>query len=183
MGTVLGLPLAWYFLSNGYEPSVVYNEDRLSTFFTTYFFVYLLLDLSLGMLYYPKYIDPLSGWFHHVIFAILIASLKVHHSCNAMMFCYIQELPTFLLAVGSIHKPYRQDLLFGITFFITRVCYHIAYASGLISHYQYNHPAALYSAFFGVLTTIMHVMWFSQWLRKLPQYLQAQQRTKEGKVE
>lgn len=41
-------------------------ESDLATMYSAYFVSYLICDLVLGIIYYRAYLDPLSGWAHHL---------------------------------------------------------------------------------------------------------------------
>ena len=104
--------------------SVFYTDDRLSRFTVTFFLAFLVLDLGLGLRYYPRQIQLLTGWIHHVFYmGLLVWALRAHFTLGFALFA-AEELPTFLLAVGSIYPKRRNDLLFGLVFFVTRVAYH-----------------------------------------------------------
>ena len=74
---------------------------------------------------------------------------------------FLVEVPTLLLALGSVFSPLRTDIGFGITFFIFRVAYHaymmmLAYHSGV--------DTALVGCFIGPLC--LHIFWFVNWFSK-----------------
>jgi hypothetical protein len=75
------------------------------------------------MLDYRSEIGLLSGWMHHTVY-VLILSWVVRSGCTAGFMVFSPaELPTFILALGSVHKPWRLDLPMGLTFFATRIVY------------------------------------------------------------
>lgn len=73
--------------------------------------------------------------------------------------CCILELPTFILALGSLNKTFRNDYLFSSVFFLTRICLHVyiavAYAQRALSPEGGSWvPTAVLTAVFPV-----HAMW------------------------
>lgn len=49
------------------------NESEVSTMYSAYFVSYLSCDLVLGMIYYRAFLDPLSGWFHHLAYLAVVS--------------------------------------------------------------------------------------------------------------
>ena len=81
--------------------------------------------------------------------------------CASFVYVAIEELPTFLLALGSVFPSCRTDFGFGITFFFLRLVYHtymLIYS--ILSKTDYI-VTILY-----ILTLILHVFWFSTWVTK-----------------
>jgi hypothetical protein len=69
------------------------------------------------------------------------------------------ELPSFLMGIAQIHKPFRNDILFGISFFITRIVIHIAYIFyiALISF------RGTWIFIIPLLPLPLHIYWFYEW--------------------
>ena len=80
---------------------------------------------------------------------------------NVFLFFLPAELPTFLLALGTVVPKLRSDLLFGITFFLTRILFHFYLVA-----YAYISGAAAMIIGFGCLTGLMHLKWFHAWFTK-----------------
>jgi hypothetical protein len=51
---------------------VLYTDDRLSRFLCAWFLTFLVLDLAVGVLDYPKDIGMLTGWVHHTAYIIIM---------------------------------------------------------------------------------------------------------------
>ncbi len=116
-------------------------------------------DLVFGTLFYREHIQLLTGWFHHALF-IWVMHYVNHvqpYFANTIILALLQELPTFILALGTVFPALRADLLFGSTFFLFRICF-----NAIIYYYAYF---ALDRAMFAVITTsmLMHLMWFKNW--------------------
>ena len=76
----------------------------------------------------------------------------------------IEELPTLIMALGSIDSRLRSDMAFGLTFFLTRIVWH-AMAVGNVLILPANHPMN-HMAWFGCLTMALHLYWFTKWVAK-----------------
>src|SRR3954463_12166863 len=59
------LRLAWL----GWNPTLLDGDSIMSASLVSIFLTYLSMDLVLGSLYYPKYLDPITGWMHHLSYA------------------------------------------------------------------------------------------------------------------
>lgn len=90
-----------------------------------YFTAYLIMDLYLGHYDYRKYMDNLSGYFHHVIYSFINILALYTGVFHVYLLHMLSELPTFIMAIGQFDPKFRNDNLFGLTFFLTRILYHI----------------------------------------------------------
>lgn len=86
---------------------------------------------------------------------------KMNVFAPAFVFMLIEEIPTFILALGSAFSVFRSDLGFGISFFLLRICYHTYFlVYGLISGVDFV------VTFLFILTLTMHLNWFYTWVIK-----------------
>jgi hypothetical protein len=123
-----------------------------------YFTAYLIMDVYVGSTEYPKYMTTLSGNFHHGIYTVVnLISLYVG-VYPLYLLHMLSELPTFLLSIGSFDNNLRNDNLFGITFFSTRILYHI------LLTWMFRKHTLLLSLSLGALG--LHLYWFSCWAKK-----------------
>lgn len=106
------------------------------------------LDLAIGSIDYRQQVGILTGWVHHTVyvglcvyilytrqtFVLMVRALPLAHpraqlTCveallhatparQVFSFC---EIPTLMLAVGSLYRPWRTDVAFGVVFFVTRI--------------------------------------------------------------
>lgn len=102
----------------------------------------------------------LTKYRHHTLYTLLLA-LAVIPGSYASLFCMccMLELPTFILALGSLNKSFRNDYIFGAVFFLTRICLHVyiavAYARRALSPEGGSwFPTVVLTAVFPV-----HAMW------------------------
>lgn len=120
------------------------------------FTAYLLMDCYLGYMYYPEFMTSLSGYIHHSIY-LVINMCALYTGLYPLYLLYmILELPSFLLNIGSFNNSLRSDKLFGLSFFITRILYHI-YLLYVINVNTIT--------LFGVPILGIHIYWFKNWVR------------------
>ena len=171
--TVLGTMYAWRFLAApSYGALDIWSDDRIARMSLTFFGAHLIFDTVLGVLYYPKYFNLLSGWVHHVLYLLLIRVLLQTNSTRALMPGFVEELPTAILAFGNLFPSLRMDLLFGLTFLLTRIVFHALYSFRLCSFFNaFDHPAVLWSCLTCISSMILHILWFYSWCQHLPKYL------------
>lgn len=128
------------------------------------------MDILFGLLLYREHLGILTAYFHHAMYTWLMVFAITGNGgftstpgsfTTAFMFCTIEELPTFILALGSIAPAWRSDLGFGISFFFLRIVYHC----GILFHEVYT-GGYTPMIFLIVLTLGMHLNWFSAWITK-----------------
>ena len=69
----------------------------------------------------------------------------------------IEELPTFILALGSVFPSLRSDIFFGSSFFMLRILFH--------SFLLYCCPLDSIKAVFIAMSMIMQLLWFAKWTK------------------
>jgi len=87
--------------------------------------------------------------------------IEVTPFASAFASMLIEELPTFLLALGSIFPACRSDIGFGLTFFVLRLLLHMIFLIFAIL-VGVDHSVAVLYAF----TMAMHINWFYVWMTK-----------------
>lgn len=156
------------FFFMGPDPDLIfYSVAPVDIIACIWFAVACIVDLSFGSMYYPKYIDVLTGWVHHFVyiwmmyFGITGNGLFVQAKPFASAFVYmlVEELPTFLMALGNVIPNLRVNLRFGISFLILRVMFHTYMISW--GYFSKIHTPAL--CLYG-LTLTLHVKWQIDWV-------------------
>jgi hypothetical protein len=129
--------------------------------------------MLLGISYYPDCMDPITGWFHHSLYAFLLLFVIGWEKEGIFLVAGIQELPTLILSLGYLYKPWRQDRLFGLTFFLTRIVFHFFPLTWFI----YRAWPEITSFWITPLLVVpLHFYWFGKWVRQqIRQYKQAQE--------
>ncbi|KAJ2908409.1 hypothetical protein GGI21_002917, partial [Coemansia aciculifera] len=153
--TLASVPYVVHALCQGLDVTKLVLTDSFSLFALGGFMAYLVWDLALGVVYYKSAITVLSGYIHHTLY-IGIALFSATHGVSAI-FClfFYNELPTIVLAMGSMRKEWRNDLLFATTFFCTRILLHSVF---LYKFYWYSEVRFLWKLLLLVLP--MHLYWF-----------------------
>lgn len=125
-------------------------------------------DLFLGLVFYPENLSFLTTYFHHTVFTWLMVCAVTTHGgfvttpspfVPSFVMALPEEVPTFLLALGSVSKKLRTDLGFGITFFLLRIVYHLFLLYYVIASGCHYVTIGMY-----VLSTTLHVLWFKSWI-------------------
>ncbi|KAJ3282644.1 hypothetical protein HK104_010789 [Borealophlyctis nickersoniae] len=134
-------------------------DSQLARYLCAFFVSYLIFDLALGSVFYPKHVHPLSGYFHHTLYIYMVIALLHYKVPGGFATCGILELPTSIMAVGCFNKKWRNDLLFGTTFFATRIALHAYFIADLYAAFPGRY---LWVFLAGVFP--LHVMWFRGWI-------------------
>ncbi len=157
----------FFFGDNGAAP--FHGRSNISVMINIWFASSNFFDIAIGLVLYPEYVGLLTGWIHHCTFIWIMWSsatgngfiFQVRPFSSTFCLSLIEEVPTFLIAFGSIFPQFRTDLGFGITFFLFRIVYHLytfiyAYKSGV------DFPVLVLF----MLTLMLHLFWFSSWFVK-----------------
>ena len=148
---------------------IFHGLDNISAIACLWFGLANAADLIFGCIYYHKEQGLLTAYFHHSIFIWIMLTCTTGNGiilncvpfAPSFLFMCIEEIPTFLLALGTVNKALRSDLGFGITFFIFRLVYHAMFL--FLSVY---YRADKVVSFLYTLTFTMHVYWFYGWYSK-----------------
>ena len=158
--------------------------------FFLHFFIYILTlrksDLAIGTIYYRSQIGLLTGWVHHTVYMVLV-EIAIRRSwshifclCAAMevRFFLVQnfqhnknfddvgkkkkKIPTFILGFMTLYPELRSNVVFAVTFFLTRILFHIAL--GVSYFLQDNRIQATGGSYVPSLLLVsifpLHAMWF-----------------------
>ena len=124
-----------------------------------FFNAYLVTDLVVGTIFTFSEMKFGTGYIHHIVYAFIVLDAVHQNIPGALGLIGIMELPTLILALGQMRKSWRQDALFGITFFVTRIAFHIYM---LITVY-FAWPNRYYYLY--LLPNLpVHMMWFRGWI-------------------
>jgi len=124
---------------------------------------YLVVDLMAGAAFYRSQVSMLTGWIHHPIY-ILIVEVVIRRSWSHMFcLCAAMEIPTFVLGISSLYPQLRNNVMFAVTFFATRIVLHAVLA---FSYYSFENRLAttdgsLVPAFILALIFPLHLTWFA----------------------
>ncbi|KAF9934124.1 hypothetical protein FBU30_003405 [Linnemannia zychae] len=151
------------------------HESRLATAYCAYFTSYLICDLGLGMAYYRDFIDPLSGWAHHLFYLGVMSRAASQGSISTFFAIGTPiEVSTIFLATGHIFPTLRSDILFATSFFLARIVYPIA----LLPELYLNVESRLCWKI-GALAFLVHIYWFHKVIQQQTRYYHARQEQKQ----
>jgi len=136
------------------------NENVVDRFLIIFLISYLGLDCIIGPFEYKEYLQVGSTWIHHSIF--ISYSLYILNTNISSVFITLSpvEIPTLVLALGSIIPVLRSDELFGLSFFLFRILYIIPLSLHIYS-IENNRRMLMCSGF--ILSSMMNVYWFYCW--------------------
>ena len=145
----------------------LFGHDRLSLLSIRFFCTYMVLDTIYMYRYYYNISNAVS-WIHHIGYAIVMASTLFFTPPCPMIFVvfFPLEISTIFLAVGNIWPYAKQDILFGVTFFMFRVVYHGALVAYLFYNFTSIPPYKSFYAIGASMSWFMHCHWFVNWFKK-----------------
>jgi hypothetical protein len=146
------------------------NVDNFAALTTLWFGLACAFDLLFGMIFYSKHLQLLTAYVHHIVFMWIsftsVTGKGGFLTCTpfapSFVLMLIEELPTFLLALGSVFPAYRTDYGFGVTFFLLRLVYHSYNLAYSIRNGTESVITVLY-----VLSFLLHVNWFHGWVKMM----------------
>ena len=161
-------PNMFYF--NYDADSLFYGRDNLGLLICIWFGLANALDFIYGLILYRVHLGFLTTYVHHSIFIWLMYFCSTRNGffvtapspfIPAFCIMLIEEIPTFLLALGTVFPSFRTDLGFGVTFFLLRIVYHAYITTYAIYAQVTTSIIVLY-----LLTLTMHCNWFYAWVTK-----------------
>lgn len=148
-------------------PVEILRDTPFSRFLSRYFRLTLLMDLGLGVVFYRDQLNLLTSWIHHIAYFILMNFCIGHRVTLAFVIFLVEELPTFLLGLGSINKDLRSDYGFGFSFFTLRILYHAIHLYTVLFLWPRDTDGVVDVVRGNViLTMVLHMYWFWGWVRQ-----------------
>jgi len=126
-----------------------------------FFQAYLIVDLTMGMLFYSSKVNLLTGWIHHTVYVFIVEYTIQGQWSHIFTMAAVMEIPTFVLALGSIAPHLRSDVLFAVCFFVTRIAFHIALCASLVVQRHSVTSGSLGPAIIMACIFPLHAHWFS----------------------
>jgi hypothetical protein len=164
---------------------VFHSLDNVSVLVCIWFTLANIFDLVFGILFYAEHLDPLTAYVHHTVYIWTLVTAVTGNGGFAHfepfaagpVYMFVEEIPTFLLALGAVFPVCRTDVGFGVTFFWLRLVYH---AYMLLYSLQLRVDAVIPIMY--TLTLALHAFWFYTWMRKYGRRLLAGWMGAEGSV-
>lgn len=155
--TIASVPLIIQMWQDGWDLQVIIAERWWTVVLSAFFATFLFLDLAIGVVFYRRKIDVLTGWIHHTAYMFTMAWILKNRLSSIFITMCALEAPTFLLALGSINSKLRHDYAFAFLFVNTRILFH---AHMIFATYRCesisNGPTIALCTFFP-----LHCYWFS----------------------
>ncbi|KAI7823496.1 hypothetical protein BX661DRAFT_145489 [Kickxella alabastrina] len=139
----------------GLDISIIIQSDPFSLGLLGFFVSYLFYDLLLGILYYQSSITLVNGYIHHTLYVAIAIFLAINGAAGIFCMFFYNEIPTIILALGSIRKEWRSDIWFVVVFFVTRIVLHVALGC---KFYLYSEQRFVWKIILVVFP--MHMYWF-----------------------
>ncbi|ORY88299.1 hypothetical protein BCR35DRAFT_301829 [Leucosporidium creatinivorum] len=170
--TLGSIPFTWDLLKSGLDVAKVQQRSYVSQGLVAFFMAYLNLDLLIGCLHYRSQVSILTGWVHHSGYSILLWVLLRRGLSHVFAGAAIMELPTFVLALSMLVPATRNDMVFTVLFFVTRILYHSVLLTVYYSSYGRTNgsglvelasePVSTWIPAIGLtLAAPLHVSWFT----------------------
>ncbi|KAF1802472.1 hypothetical protein V8B55DRAFT_1378007 [Mucor lusitanicus] len=155
------IPLVYTLLTNGGDLTEILAYRTWTVIATTFFMTFLITDLVVGSIFYRSKIELLTGWIHHITYlGTLTWAIHNQYTAVFIMMCSL-ELPTFILALGSVRSQLRRDYVFASTFLVTRILFHAYAIKCAWVMKPYGPVVTALSAFFPV-----HCFWFYGFIKQ-----------------
>ncbi|KAG0051229.1 hypothetical protein BGZ83_003980 [Gryganskiella cystojenkinii] len=144
-------------------------ESSVATMYSAYFVSYLICDLILGMIHYRAYIDPLSGWCHHLGYLAVVSNATLQNNVSTLFAMGTPiEVSTIFLASGHIFPQLRSDFLFATSFFLGRIIYPVVLLPELFLNVDSRFCWKV-----GLMALMVHVHWFKKFVEQQIRYYRA----------
>lgn len=157
---ILGCFAVFQFIQVSYSPNEYLKSNQMLNMFAVLCFIsYLICDCVIGSIEYKKHLQTLSGYTHHIAYIFINIVSLVTGKYPLYMLYMIEELPTLLLSIGRYNKKYRNDIWFGLTFFLTRILYHI-----FLTWYLRDDKIIVAIS---LMVLPLHMYWFYGWCKAL----------------
>ena len=146
-------------VNDAWTDEFVYGQDLLSRSVMMFFMASNFTDLILGAFFYAEFLDPFTTIFHHLAYMLFVICLLREGIARGLVICFVMEIPTFILALGTVFKAYRADLLFGVSFALTRLFFNLFLILKLANITNYEG----YIWRICSLVLCVHMFWFYKW--------------------
>ncbi|KAG2182335.1 hypothetical protein INT43_007265 [Umbelopsis isabellina] len=159
--TLASIPRFYNFWRSGWDIRSFQVDNTFDTMILCYFVTYLILDLTLGSIYYKGQINLLTGWIHHSVYTFMTVYFLCHRLGGFFVVASILELPTLIMALGCLWSNLRSDYLFASTFFSFRLVFHAFMIKTLKQH---HHIQTLWIVAASIFP--LHLFWFYGFIRQ-----------------
>ncbi|KAF9359854.1 hypothetical protein BGX26_011231 [Mortierella sp. AD094] len=128
-------PSVWHSLRHSrwfFDLRFTPSDSSITQAAVIFFACYLILDMACGALHYRERVSILTGWFHHAMYTGICYYTLITGESHTFTSFMVIEVPTFIMGLGFLHKPLRNDMLFGSTFILFRILFDFALTHEMI---------------------------------------------------
>ncbi|TRM68303.1 hypothetical protein BD626DRAFT_565149 [Schizophyllum amplum] len=163
--TLSSLPFLYCYAQAGADVTGVPLLPAFAYVTNRFFQGYLVTDLAIGAVVYRDQVTLSTGWVHHTIY-LHIVELAIRRSWMHV-FCIagVMEFPTFLLGLMCLRPRLRNNTVFAVAFFTTRIAFHIALLWSYFVHRDVALGGSAVPAMILAAVLPMHALWFYGCLR------------------
>ncbi len=140
-----------------YTSGLTDNERFFSVFTVLFFMAYLVADIVVGFNFYPGWLTCVSGYLHHIVYLVWGAQLLHMQRAELFILFMLMEIPTFIQSVGRSFDDYKSTTLFGVSFFLMRIVYHMYMIMQIWDVFILRE--------FAILAFIIHCLWFYDFIK------------------
>lgn len=177
-------PEVWYSLTNvGYVTMIYFGIFNIAELVWGHFFFKEHLDPLTAMVHHPLFafimltglsgnaltiLKPINAFLltpilgsenplvQFFVKSLLPATAVTPYNTFFLLVC-LEEVPTFLLGLGTLFPALRTDAGFGITFFLFRLAMHAWFMWWMPKGFPF---------YCFILSLVMHIFWFKGWVQK-----------------
>ncbi|KAF9907988.1 hypothetical protein EC991_010336 [Linnemannia zychae] len=138
-------------------------EDNSGTInLVVFFMAYLIMDLTLGFLYYREQVTLLAGWLHHIVYIGITYYAVTRGETYSYALYMPMEAPTIVVGIGCLSKSLRRDMLYGITFIFFRIIFAYSITHEIIWNREREVSITLKSIL--IFKSLMHLKFLQGWI-------------------
>lgn len=141
------------------------KETVASRFSVRFFRAVQVLDVVLGLVFYPSQLYILTTWIHHTAYTLLCNWMLQRDVSILFAICLIEEVPTLIMSLGRLANSLRSDLGFGATYCVLRIALHTFLCYNVFTIETEDDRIAIVRFNFA-LTWCLHVNWFVAWIQQ-----------------
>ncbi|KAF8939534.1 hypothetical protein BGZ47_008139 [Haplosporangium gracile] len=127
-----------------------------------FFMAYLIMDITMGFMYYREQVTLLAGWLHHAAYiAITYYAVTQKETFTYAMF-FPLEVPTMVVGVGCLDKSLRRDMLYGFSFITFRILFDFSLTHEIV----WNREREMTTTFKAILIfkSLMNLKFLQGWI-------------------
>lgn len=160
MASIILTPLSFYqawcqFFS---FPHHIYQDD-IQIPMVLCFMAYAIMDMIMGLFFYPQYMTFLEAWLHHIGFTLTLTYYLRVEKLTLCCMCMVIETSTILLSLFKIFYDYAWILWLRDNHFTWMFCLFRIWFPTFFMFYFYNLLVDNLAIFFYIINMILNTYW------------------------